>query len=69
MNSDQLYELLKNSQEPKGYFFNRDKDTVMGLLESLLTNRDRYGYMCCPCRLSSNSMEQDKDIICPCEYR
>ncbi len=69
MNADQLYEMLKNSQEPKGYFFNGDKDTVMELLKGLLTNKDRYGYMCCPCRLASDSREQDKDIICPCEYR
>jgi ferredoxin-thioredoxin reductase catalytic subunit len=39
------------------------------LLEALLTNKARYGYMACPCRLASGNREADKDIICPCVYR
>jgi len=69
MTVEQLYESLKKVQEPRGYFFNRDKSMVFQLLESLLTNRERYGYMCCPCRLASNDREWDRDIICPCIYR
>lgn len=65
----QLYEALKKTQEPKGYFFNKDKEKVFQLIEGLIFNRDRYGYMCCPCRLASADREWDKDIICPCEYR
>jgi ferredoxin-thioredoxin reductase catalytic chain len=66
---EKLYEMLKKVQEPKGYFFNKDKDRVFDLLSGLLENRKRYGYMCCPCRLASNDRERDKDIICPCVYR
>jgi ferredoxin-thioredoxin reductase catalytic subunit len=69
MNVEQLYENLKKIQEPKGFFFNRDWEQVMGILEGLLTNRERYGYMCCPCRLASADTEKDRDIICPCLYR
>jgi len=69
MNVDQLYEMLKKAQEQKGYHFNKDKTKVFQLLEALLTNKDRYGYMSCPCRLSSEDREWDKDIICPCVYR
>jgi ferredoxin-thioredoxin reductase catalytic subunit len=69
MNAQQLYEMLKKSQEPKGYFFNSDKRKVLELLEGLLVNRDRYGYMSCPCRLASGNRELDQDIICPCIYR
>ena len=25
--------------------------------------------MACPCRLADGKQEQDKDIICPCDYR
>ena len=32
-------------------------------------NKERYGYMVCPCRLASGDREGDKDIICPCVYR
>ena len=41
----------------------------MELLEGLLTNKERYGYMCCPCRLASGDRMADRDIICPCDYR
>ena len=64
-----LYEMLKKVQEPKGYYFNRDKEKVSDLLGALLVNKNRYGYMSCPCRLASGVREQDEDIICPCVYR
>ncbi|HBH86105.1 MAG TPA: ferredoxin:thioredoxin reductase [Syntrophaceae bacterium] len=69
MEVDRLYEKLKVLQESKGYYFNRDKEKVLDILRDLLVNRERYGYMSCPCRLTSGDRERDKDIICPCEYR
>lgn len=69
MDSGQLYTTLKGIQEPQGYFFNKDKGLVYELLEGLLTNRDRYGYMSCPCRLASGERSKDADIVCPCVYR
>ncbi len=69
MNVEQLYQALKKSQEAKGIYFNKDKDLVFELLESLLLNKDRYGYMACPCRLACSDREKDRDIICPCIYR
>jgi ferredoxin-thioredoxin reductase catalytic chain len=69
MDAKQLYETLKNIQEKKGYYFNEDNSRVMELLSGLLTNKDRYGYMVCPCRLAAGDREADKDIICPCVYR
>ncbi len=69
MNIKQLYETLKKIQEAKGYFFNTDRTRVDELLDALLTNKERYGYMACPCRLASEERESDKDIICPCVYR
>ena len=69
MNTDELYGRLQKIQEPKGYFFNKDRERVNDLLEALLLNKERYGYMCCPCRLASGDREKDSDIICPCAYR
>ena len=69
MTKEDLYEMLKKVQEPKGYFFSNDKERVMELMEALLANKERYGYMCCPCRLASEDREKDKDILCPCVYR
>ncbi len=69
MTPEKLYTQLKKFQESKGYFFNKDKDMVMALLVSLLENKERYGYMVCPCRLASGQYDQDRDILCPCDYR
>jgi ferredoxin-thioredoxin reductase catalytic chain len=69
MDKHQLYDMLKKVQEPKGYFFSDDMERVMDLMEALLTNKARYGYMGCPCRLLCGDKEWDKDIICPCVYR
>jgi ferredoxin-thioredoxin reductase catalytic chain len=66
---EKLYGMLRKVQEPKGYYFNRDRARVFELLEGLLINRERYGYMSCPCRLASGDRDKDKDIICPCVYR
>ena len=69
MDAKKLYEMLKKVQEPKGYFFSNDRERVDELLEALLANKERYGYMVCPCRLASGERDADKDIICPCVYR
>lgn len=69
MNALQLFGALQKIQEPKGYFFNPDETMTMPLLEGLLTNKERLGYMACPCRLANGTFEADRDIVCPCEYR
>jgi ferredoxin-thioredoxin reductase catalytic chain len=69
MSVEELYQFLKKAQEPKGYYFNRDRQRVFDLLEGLLRNKERYGYMACPCRLACGDRSLDKDIICPCVYR
>jgi len=69
MTATELYDLLKKAQEPKGYFFNKDKVWVLSILQDLLVNKERYGYTSCPCRLASGDREKDRDIMCPCVYR
>lgn len=66
---DDLHDLLKKAQEARGYQFNNNRERTFDLLRALLFNRDRYGYMACPCRLASGNREKDRDIICPCVYR
>lgn len=66
---ESLYENLRKIQEPKGYFFNKDMEMTMPLMESLLVNKERYGYMACPCRLANGDFQADRDIVCPCVYR
>lgn len=69
MKIEKLYEMLRKSQEPKGYYFNKDRKRVFELLEALIINKERYGYMACPCRLASGDKGHDRDIFCPCVYR
>ncbi len=69
MDAEKLYTMLAETQAAKGYVFNEDRARTMELLEALLKNKERYGYMACPCRLASGDREHDKDIICPCVYR
>ena len=69
MQIEQLYKTLKKNQEAKGYFFNTDRERVVELLAALMANKERYGYMACPCRLASGDRDNDRDIICPCVYR
>jgi len=69
LDAKSLFENMKKIQEPKGYYFNEDMDMTIPLLESLIANKDRLGYMACPCRLANGEFEADKDIICPCTYR
>jgi ferredoxin-thioredoxin reductase catalytic chain len=66
---EKLYEALRKLQEPKGYHFNKDKTKAFEVIEALVSNKERYGYMSCPCRLASGARESDRDIICPCAYR
>ena len=69
MTAQGLYEKIKPIQEARGYRFNRDQAMVLALMEGLLKNRERYGYMSCPCRLAAADRDWDRDILCPCAYR
>lgn len=62
-------ERLKKDAEAGGYHLNPDTPFTRELVESLLTNEERYGYPCCPCRLAAGDRTEDLDIICPCDYR
>ena len=53
----------------RGYYLNPDPKFLSDLFEGLKTNEDRYGYPSCPCRPGTGVYEQDRDIICPCDYR
>lgn len=65
----ELFEKLFRQAENAGYHLNPDTEFTLDLVEGLLTNIDRYGYMACPCRLAEGDRKRDLDIICPCDYR
>jgi ferredoxin-thioredoxin reductase catalytic chain len=64
-----LFRQLVRDAEQGGYRLNPDAAFTRSLVRGLLVNKERYGYMSCPCRLSTGKKEDDLDIICPCDYR
>ncbi len=64
-----LYRKLLNDAGQGGYRLNPDTAFSKSLVRGLLVNQARYGYMSCPCRLSTGKKKDDLDIICPCDYR
>ena len=62
MDAQELYERMKKVQEAKGYYFNKDKERTFELLEALLVNKERYGYMGCPCRLVGGDREAEAEF-------
>ena len=66
---EKFYLKIKGEAEASGYFLNPDIEAVLILIDGLLVNLQRYGYIGCPCRLSAKNLEKDMDIVCPCYYR
>ena len=66
---DRLHERLFREAEAAGYHLNPDIEFTKALIKSLIINERRYGYRACPCRLASGKKQDDRDIICPCDYR
>lgn len=67
--AQKLYDRLKKEATEGGYILNPNTDFVLSLMEGLLENEKRVGYMACPCRLPDGDRAKDLDIICPCDYR
>jgi ferredoxin-thioredoxin reductase catalytic subunit len=63
------YDRLRTQCRASGYFLNPDEVFTRDLVRGLLVNEKRYGYQACPCRLASGDADDDRDIVCPCDYR
>ena len=69
MTPEELMAFREPVQAKKGYYFYSDRAWVLDVLSGLLTNKARYGYSSCPCRLAAGQRERDDEIICPCVFR
>lgn len=67
--AEELRRKLDTDAEQGGYHLNPDREFTLGLARGLLVNEARYGYPSCPCRLASGNADEDRDIVCPCDYR
>lgn len=63
-----IMERLQRFAEKKDASLNPDTAITAKLVDGLLENQKRYGYWACPCRLAAGDREEDRDIICPCDY-
>ena len=63
-----IIDRFQRFSEKKGASLNPDAAISTKLIQGLLENQERYGYWACPCRLASGNREEDRDIICPCDY-
>lgn len=66
---DTWFARLNADAESGGYHLNPDMEMTSDLIRGLIINNERYGYPSCPCRLSSGRADEDRDIVCPCDYR
>lgn len=66
---EDLYNILHKEARERGYFLNPNLSFTKEILKGLLINKERFGYMACPCRLATGIEDEDRDIICPCDYR
>jgi ferredoxin-thioredoxin reductase catalytic subunit len=64
-----FYQKMSKEAAGGGYYLNPDVEFTRDLARGILVNEKRYGYGCCPCRLASGSENEDRDIVCPCDYR
>jgi ferredoxin-thioredoxin reductase catalytic subunit len=60
---------LTEQAAASGYNLTPDAQFARDLVRGLLVNQARYGYEACPCRFANGTRADDRDIICPCDYR
>ncbi|MBI4832083.1 MAG: ferredoxin:thioredoxin reductase [Candidatus Lindowbacteria bacterium] len=63
--------LLKGSgkyAQKANYRLNPDPEVVGTIISGLAKNKFKYGRAYCPCFFISGDPEEDRKLICPCEY-
>ena len=51
-----------------GFRLNPNRKVVEGVVKSLLEREKKFGFRYCPCRRITGNPEEDKKIICPCQF-
>ena len=63
--------LVKGSEKyalRAGYKLNNDSEIVETIINGLAKNKTKYGRAYCPCFFVSGNPEEDRKLICPCQY-
>jgi len=70
-NNNETEKAIKEYQDyakNNGFSLNPDKETVARIIKGLFENERKHGARYCPCRRVAGNLEEDKKIICPCEF-
>jgi ferredoxin-thioredoxin reductase catalytic subunit len=54
--------------ERAGYRLNEDSEIVQTIVTGLAKNKFKYGRAYCPCFFISGDPDEDRKLICPCQY-
>ena len=65
---DGMIEYVKQVAEKNNWILIKDDQMFTDLIVGLVDNKKANGYQSCPCRLASGKRDEDRDLICPCDY-
>lgn len=65
---EQVEKFTQKAAQKYGWVLNPDKAFLERIQQGLLDNLKELGYYQCPCRMSWDDRQKDRDIICPCDY-
>ena len=68
MDIDFLIQTYNDYAEKNGFSLNPKKEIVENIVKGLIRNQEKYGSRYCPCRRVTGDPEEDKKIVCPCDY-
>lgn len=66
MNKEELLAFVQKHAKEDNEKLNPDKAHLNLILDGLLSNKERYGEVYCPCRTVTGDKKEDKKKICPC---
>ena len=69
MNEKELLKAWENFTKDNDFKLNPDKTHVSFIVKGVLNNEEQFGLKLCPCRLRDGTMEQDLELICPCNFK
>ncbi len=67
-NREKLIQEYQKYAKNNGLRLNPDKKTLKNIINALIEREKKFGEKYCPCRRITGDKEQDKKIICPCQF-
>ncbi len=65
---EELLTFYANYAEQNGINLNPNAESVVRIINGLLSNQKKHGKRFCPCRRVSGNAEADEKNVCPCAY-